>query len=117
MSDTPVFKIFSSLKYSVCCKKPSEVRNGWPFESESQNIPCPFIELKANAIFLTLFQMGSFCLSEADSGTDAFAMKTSAVKDGGDYILNGTKLWITNAEHAGMFCVFANARPAHVSCR
>lgn len=61
--------------------------------------------------------MGSFCLSEADSGTDAFAMKTSAVKDGGDYILNGTKLWITNAEHAGMFCVFANARPAHVRCR
>lgn len=57
--------------------------------------------------------MGSFCLSEADSGTDAFAMKTSAVKQGSDYIINGTKLWITNAEHAGMFCVFANAKPAH----
>lgn len=55
--------------------------------------------------------MTSFCLSEADSGTDAFAMKTSAVKKGDHYILNGTKLWITNAEHSGMFAVFANAKP------
>ncbi|WAR21578.1 ACDSB-like protein [Mya arenaria] len=55
--------------------------------------------------------MTSFCLSEADSGTDAFAMKTSAVKQGDHYILNGTKLWITNAEHAGAFFVFANAQP------
>ncbi|KAH3788542.1 short/branched chain specific acyl-CoA dehydrogenase, mitochondrial-like [Dreissena polymorpha] len=53
----------------------------------------------------------SFCLSEADSGTDAFAMKTSAVKKGDYYILNGTKLWITNAEQAGAFFVFANAQP------
>ncbi|XP_045188501.2 short/branched chain specific acyl-CoA dehydrogenase, mitochondrial-like [Mercenaria mercenaria] len=55
--------------------------------------------------------MASFCLSEADSGTDAFAMKMSAVKQGDHYILNGTKLWITNAEHAGVFFVFANAKP------
>lgn len=55
--------------------------------------------------------MSSFCLSEADSGSDAFAMKTSAVKQGDHYILNGTKLWITNAEHSGVFFVFANAKP------
>ena len=60
-------------------------------------------------------QVGSFCLSEADSGSDAFAMKTSAVKQGDYFILNGTKLWITNAEHAGLFAVFANAKPTAVS--
>ena len=62
-----------------------------------------------------MWQIASFCLSEADSGTDAFAMKMSAVKQGDHYILNGTKLWITNAEHAGVFFVFANAKPTAVS--
>ena len=60
-------------------------------------------------------QIGSFCLSEVEAGTDAFAMKTSAVKKGDYYILNGTKMWITNAEHAGVFAVFANAKPTAVS--
>lgn len=55
--------------------------------------------------------IGSFCLSEADSGSDAFAMKASAVKQGDYYIINGTKLWITNAEHAGVYAVFVNAKP------
>ncbi|XP_077992247.1 short/branched chain specific acyl-CoA dehydrogenase, mitochondrial-like [Glandiceps talaboti] len=53
--------------------------------------------------------VGSFCLSEAGSGSDAFAMKMSAKPHGSDYILNGTKLWISNSEHAGVFVVFANA--------
>lgn len=56
-------------------------------------------------------QVGSFCLSEAGSGSDAFALKATAKKDGDDYILNGTKLWITNAEHAGVFFVMANVDP------
>lgn len=56
--------------------------------------------------------MGSFCLSEASSGSDAFALKATAKKDGSDFIINGTKLWITNAEHAGVFLVMANADPA-----
>lgn len=55
--------------------------------------------------------VGSFCLSESGSGSDAFGMKTTAKKDGDDYILNGSKLWITNSEHAGVFLVFANAVP------
>ena len=55
--------------------------------------------------------VGSFCLSEADSGSDAFALKTTAKKSGDVFILNGTKLWITNAEHAGLFFVMANAEP------
>ncbi|BFZ02086.1 hypothetical protein BsWGS_05125 [Bradybaena similaris] len=55
--------------------------------------------------------VGSFCLSEAESGSDAFSLRTSAVLDKGHYILNGTKVWISNAEHAGVFLVMANARP------
>ncbi|XP_062573550.1 short/branched chain specific acyl-CoA dehydrogenase, mitochondrial-like [Saccostrea cucullata] len=55
--------------------------------------------------------VGSFCLSEADAGSDAFAMRGAAVKQGDYYILNGTKIWITNAEHAGVFLVMVNANP------
>lgn len=53
-------------------------------------------------------KVGSFCLSEAGAGSDAFALKTSAKKDGDHYVVNGSKLWITNSEQAGVFIVFAN---------
>lgn len=53
--------------------------------------------------------IGSFCLSEAESGSDAFAMKTTAKADGDDYLITGSKLWITNAGHASFFLVFVNA--------
>ena len=56
--------------------------------------------------------VSSFCLSEAGSGSDAFAMKTTATKDGVYYSLNGSKLWISNAKEAGVFLVFANADPS-----
>lgn len=52
--------------------------------------------------------VGSFCLSEVSSGSDAFALKTTARKDGDDYIINGVKTWITNAKEAGIFIVMAN---------
>jgi alkylation response protein AidB-like acyl-CoA dehydrogenase len=51
--------------------------------------------------------IGSYALSEASSGSDAFALQTRAVKRGDDYVLNGQKLWITNAKEAGLFIVFA----------
>lgn len=51
--------------------------------------------------------IGSFCLTEPDSGSDAASLKTTAVKDGDEYILNGTKRFITNAPHAGAFTVMA----------
>src|SRR5271163_4269257 len=51
--------------------------------------------------------IGSYALSEASSGSDAFALQTRAVKCGDDYVLNGQKLWITNAKEAGLFIVFA----------
>jgi alkylation response protein AidB-like acyl-CoA dehydrogenase len=56
-------------------------------------------------------KVGAYCLSEAGSGSDAFALKTSAKKDGDDFILNGAKLWITNANEADIFLVMANVNP------
>ena len=55
--------------------------------------------------------IGSFCLTEPDSGSDAAALKTSAVKDGDFYILNGTKRFITNAPRAQTFTVMARTNP------
>jgi alkylation response protein AidB-like acyl-CoA dehydrogenase len=55
--------------------------------------------------------VGAYCLSESGSGSDAFALKSSAVKEGNGYRLNGAKLWITNANEADIFIVFANAKP------
>jgi alkylation response protein AidB-like acyl-CoA dehydrogenase len=56
--------------------------------------------------------VSSFCLSEAGSGSDAFALKTTATLDGSYFSLNGSKLWISNAKEAGVFLVFANADPS-----
>ncbi|HZB46987.1 MAG TPA: acyl-CoA dehydrogenase family protein [Pyrinomonadaceae bacterium] len=55
--------------------------------------------------------VGAYALSEAGSGSDAFAMATRAVDKGDHYELNGQKLWITNGIEAGVFIVFANAKP------
>ena len=56
--------------------------------------------------------VASYALSEAGSGSDAFAMATRAVEDGDRYLLTGRKLWITNAAEAGLFLLFANANPS-----
>ncbi|HUG40401.1 MAG TPA: acyl-CoA dehydrogenase [Longimicrobiales bacterium] len=55
--------------------------------------------------------VGAYALSEAGSGSDAFALRTRARRDGGGWVLDGTKLWITNGEEAGLFIVFANVSP------
>ena len=57
-------------------------------------------------------QVGSFCLSEAGSGSDAFALKTTATKKGDYYSITGNKLWISNSRHAGVFFVMANVNPS-----
>jgi alkylation response protein AidB-like acyl-CoA dehydrogenase len=56
-------------------------------------------------------RVGAYALSEAGSGSDAFAMQTRAVADGDHFIINGRKLWITNGNEADIFIVFANANP------
>lgn len=61
---------------------------------------------------LTTEYSGSFALSEPTSGSDAFALKTTAKKDGNHYVLNGTKMWISNSDLSGCFVIMANADPS-----
>ncbi|XP_031842992.1 short/branched chain specific acyl-CoA dehydrogenase, mitochondrial isoform X2 [Nomia melanderi] len=55
---------------------------------------------------------GSFCLTEPGSGSDAFSLKTEAKHVGSHYLINGTKMWISNSDIAKLFIVFANANPS-----
>ncbi|KAI9274179.1 acyl-CoA dehydrogenase/oxidase [Sporodiniella umbellata] len=56
--------------------------------------------------------VGCFCLSESGSGSDAFALQTRAVEKDDHYVLNGSKMWITNSGEADIFLVFANVDPS-----
>src|SRR6476660_8565202 len=56
-------------------------------------------------------KVGAYALSEAGSGSDAFAMQTRAVDKGDHFLINGRKLWITNGKEADIFVLFANANP------
>ena len=56
--------------------------------------------------------VGAYALSEAGSGSDAFALQTKADLKGSDYVLNGRKLWITNGKEAGIFILFATVDPS-----
>ncbi len=55
--------------------------------------------------------IGAYCLSEAGSGSDAFALATRATETADSFTINGRKLWITNGNEADMFIVFANVNP------
>jgi len=55
--------------------------------------------------------VGAYALSEAGSGSDAFSLAARARQEGEHFVLNGRKLWITNAKEAGLFIVFANVNP------
>tara|TARA_B110000263_G_C15247501_1_gene482428 strand:+ start:7 stop:825 length:819 start_codon:yes stop_codon:yes gene_type:complete len=61
--------------------------------------------------------VGSFCLTEPEAGSDAAAVKTTARKQGDDYILNGTKRFITNAPQADLLTVFARTNPEEKGSR
>jgi alkylation response protein AidB-like acyl-CoA dehydrogenase len=55
--------------------------------------------------------IAAFGLTEANAGSDALGMKTTAVLDGDHYVLNGTKQWITNGENASVYTVMAKTNP------
>jgi acyl-CoA dehydrogenase len=61
---------------------------------------------------MTSGTVGAYALSEAGSGSDAFALQTRAQVQGSDYVLNGRKMWITNAKEAGLFILFATIDPS-----
>jgi acyl-CoA dehydrogenase len=56
-------------------------------------------------------KFGAFCLTERDAGSDASATKTTAVKDGDEWVINGTKCWSTNGPVADLFTVFTQTEP------
>jgi alkylation response protein AidB-like acyl-CoA dehydrogenase len=56
--------------------------------------------------------MGCYALTEAESGSDPASMKTTAVKDGNEWVLNGSKIWITNGDFADLVTVFASTSRA-----
>ena len=58
------------------------------------------------------FAAGAFCLSEAGAGSDPSSMATRAEQQGDEWVLNGAKLWITSAEYAGVFVVWAVTDPS-----
>ncbi len=55
--------------------------------------------------------IGSFCLTEPEAGSDAASLRTTAIKDGDSYVINGSKRYITNAPEAGLFTVMARTDP------
>jgi alkylation response protein AidB-like acyl-CoA dehydrogenase len=69
-------------------------------------------EMKARLLpRLATSTVGAYALSEASSGSDAFALQMRAKADGDGFVLSGRKLWITNANEADIFIVFANVNP------
>ena len=56
--------------------------------------------------------IGAYCLTEPNAGSDAAALCTSAKQDGSDYVLDGTKIFVTNGNEAGLFIVYARTDPA-----
>jgi acyl-CoA dehydrogenase len=61
--------------------------------------------------FCSKYTLASYCLSEVTVGSDPASMKTTAVLDGDHYVLNGTKMWITNGGYADFYLVFATTDP------
>ena len=55
--------------------------------------------------------LGAYSLSEAGSGSDAAALSASATRDGDEWVLNGTKLWVTSGDRAGLILVYMRTNP------
>ena len=61
--------------------------------------------------FCSKFSIASYCLSEVTGGSDPASMRTTAVRDGEHYLLNGAKMWVTNGGYADFYVVFATTDP------
>ena len=64
---------------------------------------------------VSMEDFASYCLTEPDSGSDSRAMKTSARRDGGDYVLNGSKMFISGGSFSGLYIVMAKTSEKEVS--
>lgn len=95
----PSVGVTISVSNSVCC---------WPIAKfGSEETKQRFLPDLASGR-----KLGGFCLTEAGSGSDAGAMATTGRRDGDDFVLDGAKVWITNAGVAGTFVVMAKTDPA-----
>lgn len=81
------------------CNLAADILSRFGNDAQKQRWLAPYLEGKLGP--------ASFALSEPQSGTDAAALQTTAVLDGGDYVLNGHKQWITNGTHAAFHIIFA----------
>src|SRR5512133_1284560 len=61
--------------------------------------------------------LGAFALTEAEAGSDAGALRTRAVREGDEWVIDGAKQWITNGRHAGTFLLFARTDAATAGAR
>ena len=95
----PSIGVTMSVSNSVCC---------WPIARfGGEEVKREFLPDLASGR-----KIGGFCLTEAGSGSDAGAMLTTARRAGDDFVLDGAKVWITNAGVAGTFVVMAKTDPA-----
>ncbi|MCP4502797.1 MAG: acyl-CoA dehydrogenase [Deltaproteobacteria bacterium] len=85
------------------CNLAGDVLSAFGNDAQKQKWLAPYLEGKGGA--------GTFCLSEPQAGSDPRGMKTTAVKEGDEYVLNGSKQWITNGTYAGLHLVFARTDP------
>ncbi len=85
------------------CNLAGDILSKYGTPEQKKRILEPYLEGKLGA--------GTFCLSEPHSGSDAPALSTTAVRDGDNFVLNGSKQWITNGGYAGIHLVFAKTSP------
>ena len=107
IQNTLINKIFYTYASDELQSKYASLRSlwiDWP-ASPQHRCDCRYLPQLAQGT------LASFCLSEQGSGSDAFAMRTKATKRGAKYVIDGHKMWISNAMEADLFLVFANAAP------
>jgi alkylation response protein AidB-like acyl-CoA dehydrogenase len=93
----------SSAVTMAVCNLAADILSAHANEEQRSRLLQPYLEGNLGA--------GTFCLSEPQAGSDAPAMKTTAVRAGDHFVLNGTKQWITNGGMAGLHIVFALTAP------
>lgn len=84
----------AAVMMSVHNSLPSQMILRWGTEAQKEEFLRPMARGE---------KLGAFCLSEPEAGSDASALRSQAVRDGDEWVLNGTKAWVTSGTHAGVF--------------
>ncbi len=109
-----------TLAYTLAMEEISKVDNSCSVCMSVQNsLVCAGIQAYASEALKQKYlpklasgeMIGAFCLSEPEAGSDATSQRTTAEDKGDHYIINGTKNWITNGKHAGVYIVIAQTNP------